>query len=173
VDYNKGPDWGELAKGKFISAVRNGTGVCILHAADNAFRGWVEYEEICALMWREGTSHGKYHRFDIKVVDSGHPITSGLPPVIKDHPDELYHRMVHMHNAPYHVLATAYSSPESGGTGNEEPVLLVRTYGKGRVFHNILGHVGRGGPMDTFENSTFQKVLLRGCQWAGGEKVTL
>ena len=173
VDYNKGPDMGEPAKQKFVSSIQNGTGVCILHASNNAFRGWVEYEEICALMWREGTSHGSYHRFDVTLVDQEHPITAGLPTVLKNHPDELYHKMVHMHDADFHVLATAYSSPESGGTGNDEPVVLVKEYGKGRVFHNILGHVGHGGPMDTFESPDFQRILLRGCQWAGGGQVTL
>jgi len=172
VDYN-GPEWDDQAKANFVAAVRAGTGVCILHAADNAFDGWVEYEEMCALLWREGTSHGKYHKFDVKVTDPDHPITRGLGPVVKDHPDELYHALVHMHKAPYDTLATAYSSPESGGTGKDEPVLIVRTYGEGRVFHCILGHVWEGGGMDTFENPDFQSLLLRGCEWAATGDVTI
>lgn len=165
VDYN-GPAWDEDAKRNFVEAVRGGTGVCILHAADNAFDGWKEYEEICALCWREGTSHGSYHTFDIQVTNPAHPITRGLPTVFKDHPDELYHRLVHMHNTPFEAIATAYSSPDSGGTGQDEPALVVKTYGKGRVFHCILGHVWEGGVMDTFENPDFQQLLQRGCEWA-------
>jgi len=164
-DYN-GPAWSDAANANFVDAVRGGTGVCILHAADNAFTGWVEYEEICALLWREGTSHGAYHKFDVKITDADHPVTRGLPPVLKDHPDELYHKLVHMHDTPYDVIATAYSDPETGGTGNDEPVLVVKEYGDGRVFHCILGHVWEGGGMDTFENPDFQRVLLRGCEWA-------
>ncbi len=172
LDYN-GPAWSEPAKANFVDAVRNGTGVCIVHAANNAFSGWKEYEEICALLWREGTGHGRYHKFDIKVTDPGHPITKGLPPVLKDHPDELYHRLVHMHNTPHHVIATAYSAPETGGTGNDEPMLVVKTYGKGRIFHDILGHVWEGGGMDTFESPHFQLTLLRGCEWAATGAVTI
>ena len=172
LDYN-GPRWGEVAEANFIDAVRKGSGVCVLHAANNAFDGWVEYEEICALMWREGAGHGSYHRFEVKIVDCEHPITQGLPPAMKDHPDELYHGLTHMHNTPFHLLATAYSSPDEGGTGNDEPMLVVKEYGRGRVFHDILGHVWSGAVMDTFENPDFQRVLLRGCQWAAGEKVTL
>ena len=172
LDYN-GPEWSDAAKANFIDAVRSGTGVCVLHAADNAFGGWTEYEELCALMWRDGTGHGQYHKFDVTMVDTEHPITRGLDPVMKDHPDELYHNLVHMHNAPYHVLATAFSSPESGGTGKDEPMLLVKQYGQGRVFHNILGHVWKDGVMDTFENPEFQRITLRGCQWAAGADVTL
>lgn len=171
-DYN-GPAWSDAANANFVDAVRGGTGVCILHAADNAFTGWVEYEEICALLWREGTSHGAYHKFDVKMTDIDHPVTRGLPPVLKDHPDELYHKLVHMHDTPYHVIATAYSDPETGGTGNEEPVLVVKEYGDGRVFHCILGHVWEGGGMDTFESPDFQRVLLRGCEWAATGTVML
>ena len=171
-DYN-GPDWCEAAKKNFVAAVEGGMGLVILHAADNAFPGWVAYEEMCALMWREGTGHGRYHKFDVKITDPDHPITRGLPPVLKDHPDELYHRLVHMHKTPYHVIATAFSSPESGGTGTDEPMLVVKTYGRGRVFHCILGHVWAGGGMDTFENPDFHRVLARGCEWAATGAVTL
>lgn len=171
-DYN-GPEWSEAAKSNFVAAVKGGTGLVILHAADNAFPGWVPYEEMCALMWREGTGHGRYHKFDVKITDPNHPITRGLPPVLKGHPDELYHRLVHMHNTPYQVIATAYSDPETGGTGRDEPMLMVKTYGKGRVFHCILGHVWEGGVMDTFDNPDFQRVLVRGCEWAATGNVTL
>ncbi|HIA70321.1 TPA: hypothetical protein EYN98_30610 [Candidatus Poribacteria bacterium] len=156
-----------------MNAVRNSTNVCILHASNNAFDGWIEYEEICALMWRQGAGHGKYHKFDVEVADPDHPVTKGLPLVSKDHPDELYHGLSHMHNTDYHVLATAFSSIDSGGTGQEEPMILVKNYGDGRIFHLILGHVGGGGGMDTFENRDFQVLLLRGCEWAATGDCTL
>lgn len=164
LDYN-GPDWCEAAKTNFLSAVRNGTGVTLLHAANNAFVGWVEYEKLCALCWREGTGHGRFHPFDVKILDRNHPVTRGVPD-LKAHPDELYHRLVPMHNAPYYVLATAYSDPATGGSGRDEPMLVVKTYGKGRVFHNILGHVWEGGDMSALEDPQFVNILLRGCEWA-------
>ena len=88
--------------------------------------------------------------------------------------DELYHRLVHKHDVPYHVLAAAYSDPAKGGTGNDEPVMVVTQYGKGRVYHHVLGHVWPGDPngeykgasMITFENEGFQQSLLRGSEWA-------
>jgi len=171
VDYN-GSDWGGEAKENFVDAIRKGAGVCILHAANNSFVGWKAYEEMCALVWREESSHGSYHRFDVTITDPDHPITRGLPPLLKDHPDELYAGLTHVHDSPHQVLATAYSDPESGGTGKDVPVLVAKTYGQGRVFHCILGHVGAGGPMDTFTNTDFQRVLLRGCEWAATGEVS-
>lgn len=172
-DYN-GPDWGEPAKTNFAAAVRGGTGLVVLHAADNAFRGWTEYEEMVALLWREGTSHGEFHEFPVTIRDHDHPITRGMEGFRLW--DEPYHRLVHMHDAPYHVLATAYSDPAKGGTGNDEPVMVVTEYGKGRVYHSVLGHVWPGDPngaykgatMITFENPGFQEQLIRGAEWAAG-----
>jgi type 1 glutamine amidotransferase len=174
LDYN-GPDWGEAARANFEAAVQAGAGVVVLHAADNAFPGWIEYEKMVALMWREGTGHGAFHEFEVKVVDKDHPITRGL----KDFQtwDELYHRLVHMHNAPYHVLATAYSDPATGGTGNDEPMMVAQEYGKGRIFHQVLGHVWAGEPkpfsgssMVAFDNPGFQESLIAGAEWAAGER---
>ena len=175
-DYN-GPAWSETAKANFVAAVEGGTGLVILHAADNAFRGWVEYETMVALLWREGTGHGAYHEFEVKMAGHDHPITRGLPDFRLW--DELYHKLVHMHDAPYTVLATAWSDPETGGTGNDEPMMTVQQYGQGRVYHHVMGHVWPGDPaeskgcsMATFENEMFQKTLLRGCEWAATGNVS-
>ena len=164
-DYN-GPDWGPDAQRNFEQAVREGTGLVILHAADNAFPGWVAYEKMAALLWREGTGHGRFHEFPVTITDKEHPITRGLEDFRMV--DELYHRLVHLHDAPHRVLATAHSSEESGGTGCDEPVMLVTEFGKGRVFHMVLGHVWESDEPDlrAFENPDFQKALLRGCEWA-------
>jgi type 1 glutamine amidotransferase len=169
-DYN-GPDWSEAAKTNFEAAVRGGTGLVILHAADNAFTGWVQYETMAGLLWREGAGHGWYHQFKVKIADHDHPVTKGLADF--EITDELYHRLTHMHNAPFQVLARAWSDPAKGGSGNHEPVMLAAQYGRGRVFHMILGHVWAEGPMTTFENLPFQRCLLRGCQWAATGTVTL
>jgi len=177
-DYN-GPEWPEPAKANFEQAVSGGTGLVILHAADNAFRGWVEYEKMVGLLWREGTGHGAFHEFEVKIVDQDHPITRGLPEFKVW--DELYHRLVHMHGVPYHVLATAYSAPETRGSGRDEPMMVVTQYGEGRVYHHVLGHVWPGDPnsgnkgvtMIAFEPEPVQRALLRGCEWAATGEVTL
>lgn len=124
-----GPEWSDAAKTNFEAAVAGGMGLVILHAADNAFPGWVEYEKMVGLLWREGTGHGEFHEFLVRLLDHDHPITAGLADFMQW--DELYHKLVHMHDAPLHVLASAYSSPDKGGTGNNEPMMVLTQYGKG------------------------------------------
>lgn len=169
-DYN-GPIWSDAAKANFTRAVEGGVGLVILHAADNAFPGWVEYEKMVGLLWRAGTGHGDYHQFDVAIQDKSHPITRGMSDFKQW--DELYHKLAHMHGVPLHVLATAYSSPQNRGTGEHEPMMVTTQFGKGRVFHMVLGHVWPGDPnahpthsMRAFENPPFQRALLRGCEWA-------
>jgi len=178
VIYN-GPRWGQPAEKNFIDAVENGCGVVIVHATNNGFKGWSEFESLCALMWRRetqiingkpcrvGTSHATYHNFDIVLTDLNHPITEGLPKILRNHPDELYHNLKHMHDAPYHVIATAYSSPDEGGTGKHEPVAFVRDYGHGRIFHITLGHTWPGEPPNSLQSTSFQLLFVQGSKWAG------
>jgi type 1 glutamine amidotransferase len=65
------------------------------------------------------------------------------------------------------ILATAYSDPKNKGTGFDEPMLMVLTFGKGRIFHTTLGHdalaLGCVGFMTTFQ---------RGTEWAATGRVT-
>lgn len=170
-----GPEWSDAAKRNFERAVATGTGLAILHSANNAFPGWVEYEKMIGLLWREGSNHGEFHEFLVRIVDHDHPITLDLDDFMQS--DELYHNLIHMHDVPYHVLATAYSSPETRGTGEDEPMMVVTQYGEGRVFHMVLGHVAlvypEGATMVAFGNPPFQQALVRGAEWAATGEVTL
>ncbi len=173
LDYN-GPRWGEEAEQSFLAAVRGGTGVAVIHAADNAFPGWTEYEKLVGLLWREGAGHGRFHPFDVRIVDRDHPLTRDLPD-LRGHPDELYHRLVSLHDVQPRVLATAFSSQESGGTGQDEPMLTVGRYGRGRVFHTPLGHVWRGqeATRASWKDPAFRNLVARGVEWAATGVVTL
>lgn len=166
LDYN-GPRWGEPAESNFLGAVRSGLGVAVIHAANNAFEGWTEYERLVGDCWRDGTGHGAFHKFDLKIVDRTHPITVGLGDVL-GHPDELYHKLVRTPGAEHVTLATALSTTQSGGTGRDEPMILVANYGKGRVFHTPLGHVWPGSPESrvSHEDPQFQRLVARGVEWA-------
>ena len=173
LDYN-GPRWGESAERAFVEAVRDGLGVTVLHAANNAFPGWADYERMVGLLWREGTGHGAYHAFDVHVVDGHHPITAGMAD-LRLHPDELYHRLVLGPGAEFRVLLSAYSDPKTGGTGRHEPMATAGAFGKGRVFHTPLGHVWQGVPATraTWADPQLRRLVARGSEWAATGLVTL
>ncbi|MEK6702809.1 MAG: family 16 glycoside hydrolase [Planctomycetota bacterium] len=177
LDYNdshQAKRWGEPAEATFLAAVRGGLGVVSVHSANNAFNGWADYERMIGLMWREGTGHGKFHEFEVKVVDAEHPVFKGLPTITKTS-DELYHKLVNSQKAEYKLLASAMSAKETGGTGNDEPMALTLAFGSGRVFHTPLGHVWTNSASSkvSVTTPTFRSVLTRGAEWAATGSVTL
>lgn len=173
LNYN-GPRWGDAAERGFLAAVEAGCGVTVIHAANNAFTGWADYERMVGLLWRDGTGHGQYHPFDVNVVVKDHPITRGMAD-LKLHPDELYHKLVKGAGAEFTVLLDAFSEPKTGGTGQREPMATVATYGKGRVFHTPLGHTWKGVPQSraTWADPQLRRLVARGSEWAATGAVTL
>lgn len=172
LDYNGRP-WGGEAQLNFLVAVDAGAGVAVIHAANNAFPGWSEYERMVGLLWREGAGHGRYHAFDVEIADRDHPITHDLPRMVA-HPDELYHGLSNPQDAEFRVLMHALSREETGGTGRWEPLVLVNEYGLGRVFHTPLGHVwgATEEQFATYEDPAFVELIRRGCEWAAAGAVT-
>ena len=113
-----------------------------------------------------GGTHGSQHEFIVETRDSEHPILKGLPAKWKHAKDELYAKL----RGPakdMQVLATAYSAPAEHGTGENEPMLMVISYGKGRIFHTTLGH-----SVESMSGLGFQVTLCRGTEWAATGAVT-
>ena len=196
LDYN-GDAWPETTNNRFLEYVKNGGGIVVYHAADNAFVNWPEFNRIIALggwegrnekdgpyvYWQDGKliqdnspgvggSHGRQHEFVLTSRNQEHPITKGLPAQWKHAQDELYDRMRGPGNIK-DLLYTAFSEKETNGSGREEPLIFTVDYEKARIFHTMLGHAGR-----TVEDSPamqcagFQITLLRGAEWAATGAVT-
>src|SRR5690606_19608640 len=72
-------------------------------------------------------------------------------------------------------LASAHSDVATGGSGRDEPMILVHEYGDGRVFHTPLGHVWRGVPASRASHADpqFRRLVARGTEWAATGTVTL
>jgi type 1 glutamine amidotransferase len=195
LDYN-GDSWSDATNIAFLDFVKNGGGVVVYHAADNAFPQWKEYNEIIGLGGWEGRnekdgpyvyfrdgkevrdhtpgpggSHGRQHEYTVVLRGKKHPITKGLPASWMHAKDELYDKM----RGPAKnmtILATAFSDKSTGGTGRDEPALMVLHWGKGRIFHTILGHVGNEAEHPAVECLSFIVTFLRGAEWAATGKVT-
>ena len=191
-NYN-GEAWPKETQSAFVDYVKSGGGFVVVHAANNAFGDWPEYNEMIGLggwggrneksgpyiylddtgkLVRDtspgsGGHHGPQHPFQIIVRGAEHPVTKGMPRQWLHVNDELYDKL----RGPgenIHILATALAESSKGGTGRHEPMIFTVDYGKGRVFHTPMGHGN-----DSQECVGFITTLVRGCEWAATGKVTL
>jgi len=64
-------------------------------------------------------------------------------------------------------LPTAYADPAQKGTGEHEPILFTVRYGKGRIFHTVLGHAP-----EQMRSVGFIVTYQRGTEWAATGRVT-
>lgn len=195
-DYN-GKMWPESVKTGFVTYVSGGGGVVLVHAANNAFGGWKEFEDMTGLLWRDsgygdrlyldgdlklvrspkgdgpGAGHGDSHAYQITSREKDHPILKGMPEVWMHVSDELYHGQ----RGPakdMHILATAFSSRESKGTGVHEPMVWWIPAGKGKVVTLVPGHLGKGqGRPSAYDCVGFRTLLQRSTEWAATGKVTI
>jgi type 1 glutamine amidotransferase len=185
------PDWPADLRQQLEDYVRNGGGLVIVHAADNAFPDWPAFNQMTGIGgWRNRSekagpfwyfkdgklisddtpgpagSHGARLPFQVVTRDSQHPIMKGLPPAWMHNTDELY---AHLRGPGQNmtVLATAYSDPKNKGTGHDEPMLMVLSYGKGRIFHTTMGH-----DATALSCVGFMTTYQRGTEWAATGKVT-
>jgi len=188
----QGDDWPEATQKAFVDYLANGGGVVCYHFAAAAFPQWKQYNRIIGvggwgnrnetagpyLCWRDGKIirateppgkagfHGAQQTFQLVVRQPDHPITRGLPKVFMQSADELYCRM----RGPaenVEVLATAFAPKDKGGTDEHEPLLMTIAYGKGRVFHTLLGHA-----VEQLGSVAFIATFQRGTEWAATGKVT-
>ena len=190
---NNAADWPEQTQRNFENFVKAGGGFVSVHAADNSFGNWHEYNRMIGIGGWGGRkphhgvhvfyndqgelvrdeapngksgSHGARHEFHVTLRNTDHPITKGLPEKWLTSSDECYATL----RGPAEnmtVLATGKDVSDRAPTDRHEPMLMVIRYGKGRVFHTTLGH-------DTaaFEGVSFITTFLRGAEWVATGKVT-
>jgi uncharacterized protein len=178
--------WPAATQVNFENYIKKGGGLVVVHAADNSYPKWPAYNEMIGLGgWGDrtekdgpyvyfddngvlqrdmspgnGGSHGPQREYQVEIRNAEHPITKGMPAKWLHTKDELYDRL----RGPaknMEVLASAYAGKEDKGSGRHEPALMTIKYGKGKIFHTILGHMDY-----SVECVGFMTTFLRGSQWA-------
>ncbi len=189
-NYN-GDLWPEPVQRDLEAYVSGGGGLVIIHAANNAFPEWAEFNKMIGLGWRgsnygprvtvdaagkvvetpkgegPGAGHGSQHDFSVVVRDREHPVMQGIPAEWMHVKDELYHGQ-RGPAASMHILATAFAAKQTVGTDAHEPMVWWIPYGKGKVFTTVLGHAEY-----SMKCVGFQTIVNRGTEWAATGKVTI
>jgi uncharacterized protein len=140
--------------------VRGGHGYVSIHGADNAAKDWLPTwkDMLGGVFSHFGLPDGKTRKgtFLVKITDTSSPITQG----VKDFnlSDELYYQVQMMPDV--QPLATIEFQ------GATWPVAWTRTFGKGRVFHTVLGHRDFGpGKDDPLRNPNLGRLIVQGIDW--------
>ena len=186
-NYN-GEPWPQNVRDAFTKYVADGGGFVSIHAANNSFPEWKEYNDMIGVggwggrneksgpwlyvkdgrLFRDtsagnGGAHGPQHEFIVEVQNAEHPIMRGLPKRWLHAKDELYSKL----RGPAEnvdVLSTAVSDL----TSVNEPNNMVLAYHKGRVFHTTLGHADY-----SMLDRGFYTIVQRGTEWVATGKVEL
>ncbi|WP_299317460.1 ThuA domain-containing protein [uncultured Maribacter sp.] len=195
------PLWPEKTRNDFETYMNNGGGLVVVHAADNAWGEWEEFNKMIGLgAWggrdeksgpyvyyndagelikdsSEGVcgSHGPEYKFQLTTRAPEHPIMKGIPEKWLHTPDELYERM----RGPFEnatILATAYADVEKNA-----PPWDPNVTGLGQNVPQLMAiNYGKGrvfhstlGHFDySLECVGFITTLQRGTEWAATGKVT-
>ena len=195
------PLWPAETRAAFETYMKNGGGFVVVHAANNAWGDWPEFNRMIGLgAWggrdeqtgpyvyyndagelirdpSEGVcgSHGPEYEFELTNRAPQHPIMKGLPARWLHTQDELYERM----RGPFEnatILATAYADVEKNA-----PPWNPAVKGLGQHVPQLIAiEYGKGRIFHTtlghFDYSMacvgFITTFQRGCEWAATGQVT-
>ena len=151
----------ELEKA-LLNFVEEGGGFVTFHASTTCFYAWPEFKNISTGAWVEGTGHGQQSATEVLILKGKHPIIKGMQDFTIV--DELWINAER--NSSFEVLGTATNIELREKGIENQPAIMVKEYGKGHVFHTILGH-----EVKNMKNRNFQILMLRGTEWAATGKV--
>jgi type 1 glutamine amidotransferase len=199
MNYNSGDMGGSLRwpaakETELQDFVKDGGGLYALHAANNSFPDWADYNKMIAVGWRgksfghaiqvdslgtpkriapgtgDGTSHGNRVDVPVRLVNA-HPIHKGFPRVLMTSDLEIY-RYARGPAENFEVISYAFDGPASGGSNAYWPIELMITYGKGKVYNSTMGHLWPGEIQpDAVKDVAFQTMLIRTTEWLARREV--
>lgn len=133
-------------------------------SSTSAFYTWPEFDKISTGTWVEDTWHGRRSPVKVKIENHEHPVTKGFSDFYIF--DELW--LNAKQNDRFQVLGSAINEEALNKGYENQPAIFVSDYGKGRIFHTLLGHDTKA-----MSNTGFQTLMLRGTEWAATSKVSL
>ncbi len=153
----------EYAKAGFVSYLRAGGGLIVLHFSNGAFNAslpgagasdWPEYRNIVRRVWNHNglSAHDPFGPFRVDITKEKHFITVGAVPF--DTKDELYF------NQEGDMSLKPLITARSKITGADEPLAWAYIYGKARVFQTLLGHGA-----ESYEAEEFRGILRNAVKW--------
>lgn len=150
------PDPGPAARENLKKYVESGKGLVLVHFACGAFQDWPEFKNLAGRAWNPKLrGHDPHGKFTVEIVDQDHPITKDMKSF--ETVDELYTCLEG--DKEIRVLAKAVSKVDK----KDYPMAFVNQYGKGRVFHCVLGH-----DVQAFKAEGVQDLYRRGTAWSAG-----
>jgi len=189
--------WPAELRQAWVEYIQQGGKAFLIHASNNPFRGWPEFEAMVGLLWRDsgcgsalhfdenrtkvvtpinegaGAGHGRLHAFTIEHRMTEHPVLLGLPNRWLHAHDELYHRQRGPIPETMEVLAMAWSDKQYGGTQHFEPMLWQIPYGDGVVMTWVPGHLWVGkNDITAHQCVGFRTILQRSVEWLATGVVT-
>lgn len=148
----KEPDWLE----RILKPHRDGVPAVVIHCAMHCYRAPTdEWFKFCGV---RSHRHGAHFAYEMKKVNSAHPIMKGFPATWQTPKEELYNITEVFPEAT--PLASGYS-PE---TKKDEVNVWINTYGKARVFGTTVGHYNH-----TMVEPVYLDLVTRGLLWACGK----
>lgn len=144
-----------------LAAVKSGVGIAGWHGGlGDAYRNETEYRYMVGGDW---VAHpGGVIDYTVQITDRQDPITAGLAD-FRMHSEQY---LMHV-NPNNQVLATTTFGGDHDAwiEGSTMPVVWKKTYGRGRVFYNSLGHVAKD-----FEVPEALTIMQRGMLWASDSR---
>ncbi|MCH7725825.1 MAG: ThuA domain-containing protein, partial [Planctomycetes bacterium] len=164
-NYN-GTLWPENVRAAFLKYVKRGGGVVVVHAANNAFAGWKEYND---MMGGAFVGHPWHTEVPVRLLDDMHPLNKVFGGKGFTVRDEIYQfRDDTALPSDRRMLLSLDPKWNQLGKGSRKDgfyaVSWISSYGKGRTFYCSLGHRN-----EIYYNPAVLEHYLAGFQYVLGD----